>query len=216
MSKARFITLEGGEGTGKSTQARLLAQALAASGISCMATREPGGSEGAEEIRNLIVNGAPGRWHPVTESLLFFAARFDHVERRIMPALANGQWVICDRFFDSTRVYQGIGKGLGDGWLREIYASTIGSLAPDLTFVLDLAPEAGLKRAHDRGGNENRFEQMDIGFHEKLRSGFLGLAKAEPQRFVVLDASVEAQRVHEALIEEINQRFGLAIAPASV
>ena len=194
----RFISFEGGEGAGKSTQARLLAAKLTAVGKAVLLTREPGGSPGAEAIRKLLVEGEPERWTPLAETLLFLAARVDHVARVIGPALTAGTWVICDRFSDSTIVYQGAGRELGVDRVCELQ-HRIGTLVPDLTFVLDLEPGDGLKRTARRGAHENRFEKFDAAFHRRLRESFLEIARRESARYAVVDAS----RVPEAVADEI-------------
>ena len=186
---ARFITLEGGEGAGKSTQAKKLAAALRKHGIGSVMTREPGGSPGAEEIRELIVHGEPGRWDTLTETLLIFAARADHVRRTIKPALAAGQWVICDRFTDSTFAYQGAGRGMARETIRRLDALVLHDFRPDLTLVLDLPVDVGLARTNSRGGGATRFEKFDLEFHERLRQAFLSIARRNPDRCVVIDAS---------------------------
>lgn len=212
MTAARFITLEGGEGAGKSTQIKRLAAAFSRAGLPAISTREPGGSPGSEAIRNLLVTGAVDRWDPVTESLLFMTARYDHLRHTIRPALTTGQWVLCDRFFDSTYIYQGIAKGVDPVWLKQLYRLLYGEFRPDFTLLLDLPPDAGLARTSARPGNETRFEQMDITFHEKLRSGFLALAGEEPERFAVIDASASEERVASAIVSAINAKFGLALS----
>ena len=211
MQHGHFITFEGGEGCGKSTQSKLLAQALREAGISCLHTREPGGEAGAEAIRDLLVKGAVGRWDPVAETLLFLAARAQHVERVIQPALARGEWVVCDRFHDSTRVYQGIGKGLSVAFYDMLHAATLGNFTPDLTLVLDIAPEEGLKRSAARRNHETRFEHMEMEFHRRVREGFLRLQKAEPERIGRVDASPSLERVHRAIVDAVNNRFGLSL-----
>lgn len=212
----RFITLEGGEGAGKSTQLKLLAQAFAAAGLSAITTREPGGSEGGEAIRNLVVSGAADRWNPTTESLLFMAARYDHLETKIKPALNNGQWVLCDRFYDSTFVYQGIAKAVGTNWLDQLYAHLFGNFGPDLTFCLDLSPQVGLTRTTKRGNvDESRFESMDISFHEQLREGFAYLADRYPDRICRVNAEQDMASVHKMLVTILNARFGLALKPVA-
>lgn len=214
--RPRFITLEGGEGAGKSTQIKLLAKAFEAAGLSAITTREPGGSAGGEAIRNLVVTGAADRWHPTTESLLFMAARYDHLETKIKPALARGEWVLCDRFYDSTYIYQGIAKQVGSAWLDQLYRLLFANAAPDLTLLLDLPPSVGLARADKRGNvAESRFEQMDVSFHEQLREGFLGLAESHPERIRIIDATADAASVHALAIQAINARFGLALKPAA-
>lgn len=212
----RFITLEGGEGAGKSTQVKLLAQAFAAAGIATCVTREPGGSAGGEAIRGLVVSGAVDRWLPATESLLFMTARYDHLEAKIKPALASGEWVLCDRFYDSTYVYQGIAKQVGTAWLDQLYALLFANHAPDLTLLLDLPPQVGLARTTARGNvDESRFESMGLAYHEQLRAGFAALQAAHPERIRTLDATGTAQEVHHAVITTLNARFGLALAPVS-
>ena len=215
MIRGRFITLEGGEGAGKSTQIKLLAKAFEAAGIGAITTREPGGSPGGEAIRNLVVSGAADRWHRTTESLLFMAARYDHLETKIKPALAKGEWVLCDRFYDSTYVYQGIAKGVGTAWLDQLYRQLFANAAPDLTLLLDLPPSVGLARADKRGNAaESRFEQMDVVFHEALRAGFLQLASDHPERIRTVDATQDAASVHASIVAAINTRFGLNLAQA--
>jgi dTMP kinase len=208
-SPGRFITLEGGEGTGKSTQVRRLAAALGECGISCLTTREPGGSSGAEEIRSLLVNGAPGRWDAMTETLLIYAARADHVARTIGPALLAGQWVICDRFSDSTYAYQGAGRGMARETIRRIDSVVLDDFKPDFTLVLDLPVEVGLARAASRGGAENRFENFDAEFHERLRQAFIDIARRHPDRCVLIDASGSEEAVGDAIFAAVKRRFGL-------
>jgi dTMP kinase len=186
----RFITFEGGEGSGKSTQARLLAQNLKDRGQSVVLTREPGGTEGAEAIRNLLVTGDPGRWSPWAEACLVNAARADHVDRVIRPALARGDWVICDRFVDSTRAYQGAGKGIADSELCDLHARVTGDLWPDLTIVMKIGAEAGLDRAGRRGGGEGRFEAHDTAFHDRIAGFFAALPALEPKRCHGFDATL--------------------------
>ena len=206
---ARFITLEGGEGAGKSTQLRRLSAALGAHGIAQIATREPGGSPGAEDIRKLLVEGEPNRWSALTETLLLFAARADHIERTIRPALANGQWVLCDRFTDSTYAYQGVARGLARETIRRIEAVAIGDFKPDLTLILDLPVDEGLKRAGARGPHEARFEKFDGGFHESLRQAFLDLARRAHERCVVVDASGSADDVAGRIWSVVAKRFAI-------
>lgn len=203
----RFITLEGGEGTGKSTQVRRLASALEAQGKHCIITREPGGSPGAEEIRALLVNGLPGRWDPLTETLLVFAARADHVERTIRPALDAGKFVVCDRFTDSTYAYQGVGRDMPRETIRRIESIVLDDFKPDLTLVLDLPVETGLARAKSRGAAENRFENFDAAFHERLRQAFLDIAKRAPDRCVLIDAGGSEDEVAGAIWGAVERRF---------
>jgi dTMP kinase len=206
----RFVTLEGGEGAGKTTQIRRLAEALRADGQDVLVTREPGGSPGAEEIRGLIVSGEPGRWDPVTEALLLYAARRDHLERTIRPALAAGRWVLCDRFADSTMAYQGYGHGLGRQAVLDLHRASIGDFRPDLTLILDLPVEVGLRRAAERGGAgraEDRFERMGCAFHQRLREGFLDIARHEPGRCRIVDAARDPDAVAADLIAAVRSRF---------
>lgn len=189
---ARFISLEGIDGSGKSTQARLLAEALRAVGHDPVLTREPGGSPGAEEIRRLLVEGDPDRWSAETEILLFTAARRDHLEKTILPALDAGRTVITDRFADSTRVYQGATRGDLRGHVDRLHAEMIGR-EPDLTFIIDMDPVAALKRGLDRKSGEDRFEDFGAAFQTRLRAGFLALAQDFPQRCHVVDGNREAE-----------------------
>jgi dTMP kinase len=205
----RFITLEGGEGTGKSTQIRRLASALEARGIAVLATREPGGAPGAEQIRKLMVEGEPGRWDPITETLLAYAARADHVARTIGPALLAETWVISDRFNDSTFAYQGVGRGVPRETIRRIDAAVLDDFAPDLTLILDLDVTVGLERARARSGAENRFEKFGTDFHEKLRQAFLDIAKRSPDRCRVIDAAGTEDQVAEAIFAAVSHRFDL-------
>jgi dTMP kinase len=211
---ARFVTFEGGEGAGKSTQVGRLAQALTGAGIAVTATREPGGSPGADAIRRLLVEGEPGRWDGQTEALLHFAARRDHLVRTVWPALAAGRWVLSDRFADSTMAYQGYGHGLGRAAVETLYRLTVGDFRPDLTLILDLPVGQGLARAAARADGEDRYERMESGFHERLRAGFLDIARHEPDRCVVVDASGDADSVAAAIGAVVEQRLGVAIGAA--
>ncbi|MBK3799057.1 dTMP kinase [Azospirillum brasilense] len=208
MTRGRFITLEGGEGAGKTTQIRLLADALISLGKRVVLTREPGGSPGAEEIRGLLVSGETGRWGPVTEALLHTAARRDHLERTVWPALEAGHWVICDRFFDSTMAYQGYGLGLGRDLVAALQATALGDFRPDLTLILDLPVEEGLARAAARRGGEDRYERMDVAFHHRLRSGFLDIAAWEPGRCVIIDAGHPVETIQAAILDTVALRLG--------
>lgn len=199
MTRGRFITLEGGEGAGKSTQIRRLAERLAQAGIEAVTTREPGGSPGAEAIRGLLVNGPADRWSATSETLLMYAARQDHVERTIAPALARGAWVVCDRFADSTRAYQGGAGGAAPELIAALEQAVLARAQPDLTLILDLPPETGLARAGARGGGEARFEAKGLAFHHRLREAYLAIARAEPGRCKVIDASQGVDAVAEAV-----------------
>ena len=207
MRAGRFITFEGGEGTGKSTQVRRLAERLRQEGREVVTTREPGGSPGAEEIRRLLVTGGAERWSPVAEALLLYAARSDHLDRVIRPALARGAWVLCDRFADSTRAYQGAAGGVASGLLAVLEHEVVDGDAPDLTLVLDMPAEAGLGRASGRGGAENRFESKAVGFHARLREAFLEIAVAEPERCAVVDAAGGEDEVAHAVWAVVVERL---------
>jgi dTMP kinase len=208
VTRGRFITFEGGEGAGKSTQLKRLVERLRALGLEVAATREPGGSQGAEAIRELVLNGAADRWSPVTETLLMYAARRDHIERVIAPALAAGAWVVCDRFADSTRAYQGAGGGTDPALIAALEAQVLGTTRPDLTLIFDLSPETGLARAQARGG-EMRFESKGLAFHQRLREGFLAIAGAEPERCALIDAAGSIEAVEAAVWSAVNARLAL-------
>jgi dTMP kinase len=208
-ARGKFITLEGGEGAGKSTQARLLAEWLQQKGISVTLTREPGGTPGAEDIRNLLVTGAVGRWDSLTETLLHYAARREHMARLILPALDAGQWIICDRFIDSTTAYQGYGQGIDLGVIARLRETVLGAFAPDLTLILDVAPETRRARTAARPGNEDRYERMNEAFHDRVRAGFHAIAAAEPNRCVVIAADREIGAVSAALKEAIAEKLAI-------
>lgn len=208
----RFITLEGGEGAGKSTQISRLAALSRDLGFEVTTTREPGGSLGAEEIRSLVVNGDPGRWGPMTEALLHTAARRDHLERTVWPALEHGVWVICDRFFDSTVAYQGWGHGLGADAMWALQSVAFGDFRPDLTLILDIPVEIGLARADARRGVETRYESMGRDFHQRLRDGYLKIAEAEPERCVVIDATRSVDEVAADIAAVVRSRFSFGSA----
>jgi dTMP kinase len=193
-----FMTFEGIDGSGKSTQARMLADRLAAEGVDVVATREPGGSPGAEEIRRLVLEGDPDRWSAETEILLFTAARRDHLERLIDPSLAAGRTVICDRFADSTRMYQGLRAPGLRKVVDDLHALMIGR-EPDLTFIIDMDPSKGHARAKGRKGTEERFEDFGADLQVRMRAGFLDLARAAPDRCVVIDGD----RTPEAVAEDV-------------
>jgi dTMP kinase len=212
-ARGRFITIEGGEGAGKSTQVDLLVAALTHAGIASQRTREPGGSEGAEAIRRLLLEGADERWDAISETLLFYAARREHVTRLIAPALDCGTWVVCDRFADSTIAYQGYGRGLPLGELQALHRFALGDFAPDLTLILDLPVAEGLARAARRSGNADRFERLDEAFHERLRQGFQQIAAADPQRCVVIDASGGVENVHREVLSTAATRLGVVLSP---
>ncbi|WP_010298185.1 dTMP kinase [Candidatus Odyssella thessalonicensis] len=203
MSAGKFITFEGGEGTGKSTQCQLLADYLRQQGYEVILTREPGGTDGAELIRALLVSGDVNRWSGVTEALLLNAARVDHWEKVISPALNRGAWVICDRFADSTIAYQGFGRGLDIDFLWNLHNSVLPGVQPDLTFVFDLDPAIGINRALSRRTSEVRFEKMDIEFHNRMRHGYLEIAKNHPQRCRLVDAGQDINTIHHHLQQMI-------------
>ena len=207
-ARGRFITFEGGEGAGKSTQIRRLAEALRASGIACLETREPGGAPGAEEIRTLLVTGATHRWEPMSEALLHFAARREPLARTVWPALERGLWVLSDRFADSTMAYQGRAQGVGEDAVRTLYRVAVGEFFPDLTLVLDVPPAVGLKRADERRHDETRYERMAASFHENLRAAFLDIAKRDPARCAVIDGTRELDAVAAAVRAEVRTRLG--------
>jgi dTMP kinase len=209
MAQGFFISFEGGEGAGKSTQVRRLAERLAQAGREVVATREPGGSVGAEAIRALLVEGAADRWSPLSEALLMNAARRDHVERLIAPALARGAVVISDRFADSTRAYQGAAGGVPEGFVAALEAAVVGGCRPDLTLILDLPAEVGLQRAARRGAAERRFEEKDLAFHEAIRRAFLKIAADEPDRCLLIDAARDA----DAVLEDVWRAVEVRLAP---
>lgn len=205
-SAGRFITFEGIDGSGKSTQARLLAEALRGRGRDVVLTREPGGSPGAEEIRRLVLEGAPDRWSAETEILLFTAARRDHLERTINPALAAGQVVVCDRFADSTRMYQGLSRGDLRALVDQLHHLMIGR-EPDLTILIDMDPELGLSRAKGRKGHEERFEDFGIDLQRRMRAGFLALAQEFPTRFRVIDGARPLESVAADVLATVEREL---------
>ena len=205
--RGRLVTLEGGEGAGKSTQARKLAAWLVGRGLKVDVTREPGGSPGAEEIRALLVTGAPGRWDPLSELLLHYAARRDHLVRRILPALEAGTWVVCDRFLDSTLAYQGYGLGVPLDTIASVRHAVLGGFAPDLTVILDVAPEAGKARIARRPGGEDRYERMGAAFHARVRAGFSKIAAAEPERCAVIPANGPIDTVAADIAAAVESRL---------
>jgi dTMP kinase len=211
VSPGRFITIEGGEGAGKTTQVGLLVAALERMRIPARATREPGGTPSGEAIRRLLLEGDGERWDAVGEALLLVAARRDHVARLIAPSLSQGIWVVSDRFADSTLAYQGYGRGLALEDLATLHRFAIGSFAPDLTVVLDLPAETGLCRAAARGSVGDRFERLDRAFHERLRQGFRMIAADNTARYVLIDGSSDAQTVHRAILDAVEERLRVAL-----
>jgi dTMP kinase len=216
--RGRFITFEGGEGTGKSTHAALLAQRLRALGIGVVLTREPGGSPGAEVIRHVLLSGAAKPLGTAAEAILFAAARDDHIRQTILPALERGRWVICDRFLDSTRIYQGTLGGVDQHLLKALERVTVGDLKPDLTFVLDVPAELGLARAEKRRGDRtaDRFEGEGIDFHERLRDAFRLLALCETDRCVLISAGGEREAVADNIWKVVTGRLDPAVAPMTL
>ncbi len=213
--RGKFITFEGGEGTGKSTQAAMLALRLESLGLRVLLTREPGGSPGAEIIRHVLLSGAAKPFGPEAEAMLFAAARDDHIRCTILPALEAGGWVICDRFADSTRVYQGALGQVDRRLIKALERVSLSDVYPDLTFVLDVPVELGLKRAARRrgGASPDRFEAETVDFHEKLREAYLMLAAAEPDRCVIIDAGARQEAVAKQVWEAVNSRLEPAMAP---
>ena len=206
--RGKFITFEGGEGGGKSTQAARMAGYLRGKGLEVLETREPGGTPESEALRDLLVQGDPDRWSALSELLLITAARVEHVNRLIEPALTEGKWVICDRFADSTLAYQGIAGELGLELVEQLQKLAIGATAPDVTFLLDVRAEAGLQRAEKRGGAA-RFEKKGAAFHQTLRDGFLALANENPQRIVLIDGEDTFDNVWGQIEAELGRRFKL-------
>ncbi|NBW74850.1 MAG: dTMP kinase [Sphingomonadaceae bacterium] len=205
MMRGKFIALEGGEGAGKSTQARLLAEALRARGQACVVTREPGGTVGAEAIRALLLGTEGDGWHPRAEALLFAAARSDHVERLIVPALERGDWVVCDRFVDSSRAYQGGGSGLSDAELLDLHRIGSGGLLPDLTLLIEVAPEIVEQRLTARDGDEaDRIGGRDAQFHAAVSAAFRRFAEAEPARFARIDGNESPEQVHASVMAALG------------
>jgi dTMP kinase len=209
VATGRFITFEGGEGAGKSTQLKRLVARLEAGGLDVVATREPGGSPGAESIRELVLKGSADRWSPVTETLLMYAARRDHVERVIRPALARGAWVVCDRFADSTRAYQGAAGGVDPALIAAMETHVLEATRPDMTLIFDMPVEVGLERAHARAGSEMRFESKGLAFHQRLREAFLAIARAEPARCAVIDAAGTLDEVEAAVWAAVEGRLAV-------
>jgi dTMP kinase len=212
VSQGRFITFEGGEGSGKSTQIKKLSDFLKNLEQDVIMTREPGGSHGAEELRKLLVEGEPGRWDGVTEALLHFAARRDHVERTIHPALSRGVWVLCDRFVDSTVAYQGYGHGLSRDVIEALREIAIGDFWPDLTLILDVPVELGLNRAASRNSGGDRYERMDRDFHQRLRDGFLAIAAEQPNRCALINAERDIETVSRDITSVVTERLSFALS----
>ena len=214
MPTGNFITFEGGEGTGKSTQCKHLSRRLSDRGFHAMVTREPGGSQRAEQIREVLLRGVDDQLGPLAEALLLSAARDDHMTKIIRPALRAGSWIICDRFTDSTRVYQGVGGGVSEEVLDSLEELVVGNVKPDLTIILDMPAEDGLARANSRRGeNEkaDKFEVLDANFHNMLRSAFLNIADKEPDRCVVINASGTEAHVADEVWKAVKKKFNITM-----
>ncbi|MFS2317618.1 dTMP kinase [Maricaulis sp. D1M11] len=210
ITRGRFISIEGGEGAGKSTLIKGLAGALETRGVDVVLTREPGGTPGAEALRDLLVTGETDRWSAKTEALLMYAARLDHVERLIEPALSRGSWVISDRFADSTLAYQGAAGGLDADVIKRLHALVLDDFAPDLTLVVDLDPDVGIARTQARGEDVTRFEKQAGSFHARLRQAFLDIADAEPHRCIVIDGAQPAETVLAQAIQAVSDHLEAA------
>jgi dTMP kinase len=206
VSPGRFITLEGGEGAGKSTQARLLADALTERGVAVLCTREPGGAPGAEVLRELLLGGSV-EWSAPAETLLHFAARAEHIETTIRPALASGTWVVCDRFYDSTMAYQGYGQGADRAMIAAL--TRMLGVVPDVTLVLDVSDAVAVERQLKRGADADRYERLDALFHARVRQGFRDIAAAAPERCVLLPGDGSEADVHAAIITVLQARLSL-------
>ncbi len=204
----RFITLEGGEGAGKSTQIQVVKDYLLTRGNDVVVTQEPGGTSEGQEIRNLLVSGDKDKWSPLSETLLILADRAAHLERLIRPALAEGKYVVCDRFFDSTRAYQGVAGGLGLDVIHNLQQPVLSTTLPDVTLLLDIDPEKGLRRAQERGG-ELRFESKTLAYHRTLRNAFLDFAAQEPDRIFVIDADRDVEAVSADILAVLAERLNV-------
>ena len=203
----KFISFEGGEGTGKSTQAKMLAEYLNERGVESLLTREPGGTAEAEEIRDLLVKGETWKWDPYAETLLHFAARRAHLVGKIWPALNAGKWVICDRFIDSSMAYQGMAMRVGRSTIHTLNRLFMGKFSPDLTFVMDLQVEEGLGRTASRRDGRNRYEEMNLSFHEEVRQAFLEIAAYETNRCIVIDSRQGIEKISGEIIDLVTQKF---------
>ena len=207
MNRGKFVTFEGGEGAGKSTQAALLADALEKAGIETLKTREPGGTFGAEAIRDLVLEGTSDRWDGMTELLLMYAARLDHVEKLIKPALKRGVWVISDRFADSSLAYQGHARGLGTEKVKSLHAVVMNGFEPDLTILFDMDPVLAQKRVETRGEDLTRFDAESLDFHKTLRKAFLEIAEDNPGRVKTVDADGTRSHVQNRILFAITKQF---------
>ena len=206
-----MIVIDGIDGSGKGIQTRRLHQALIQNGDPVILTREPGGSAGAEEIRKLLVEGAPEKWDSLTELLLMYAARRSHLTDTIWPALKQGDWVVSDRFADSSRAFQGIAGDLGLALVEQIHQLVVGQFTPDLVLILDIPESTALGRANARGGQEDRFEQKGESYHQKVRQAFLQVAKSDTSLYQVIDADLSIDAVTESIFSVVNQRFQLSL-----
>lgn len=207
--KAGLIVFEGVDGSGKGVQSRALHEAMQAAGYPVILTREPGGSNSAEAIRKLIVEGDTERWDDISELLLIYAARRSHLQETILPVIKQGKWVISDRFADSSRAFQGVAGGLGLDLVEQIHQIVVGEFKPLLTIVLDMDPNLSLQRAEQRGGREDRFEQKGLAYQQKVREGFLQIAKASIDTHALIDASQSIESVHTSIKEVVKQSLGL-------
>lgn len=207
MERGKFITFEGGEGAGKTTQAKRLCAAFEAQGIETLLTREPGGTFGAEAIRDLVLTGIDDRWSGMTELLLMYAARVDHVEKLIKPALERGVWVVSDRFADSTVAYQGYARGVDIARITSVHNAVMGDFGPDVTFLFDIDPVLALKRVETRGEELSRFDKEALDFHKTIRAAFLSIAENDPERFVKLDAASSRDAIFAQISHGISDKF---------
>lgn len=207
MERGKFITFEGGEGAGKTTQAERIVDALGAAGIETLLTREPGGTFGAEAIRELVLTGSHDRWSGMTELLLMYAARLDHVEKLIKPALERGVWVICDRFSDSSMAYQGYARGLGPERVAAVHDAVMNGFKPDLTILFDIDPILAQKRVETRGEDLSRFDTEELDFHKKLRTAFQQIAEENADRFHTVDAASSRDAIATQIRHAVMQKF---------
>ena len=207
ITAGRFISFEGGEGAGKTTQAKMLCEALQGAGVETLLTREPGGTFGAEAIRDLVLEGTADRWSGMTELLLMYAARLDHVEKLIKPALERGVWVVSDRFSDSSLAYQGYARGLGPEKVRSVHNAVMDGFGTDLTILFDIDPILAQKRVETRGEDLSRFDSESIAFHNTLRDAFLEIANQESKRIFTVDASESRDAVHTRILFAVTQKY---------
>lgn len=211
MSRGKFISFEGGEGSGKSTHAGMLVEGLRGLSIDVLATREPGGTPGAEAIRELLVRGDTGRWDGMTEALMHYAARREHLTKAVWPALESGTWVVSDRFADSTLAYQGYGLGLEMAVIENLHEVAVGNFWPDLTLILDIPVDQGLARTGDRKSGEDRYERMGADLHERIRDGFHKIAARHPERCVMIDATGDVNSTQKAVRAAVRGQFDVAL-----